>query len=62
MRSVASVKDRLKNYAQKSGRTFQDVLTVYVLERVLYRISRSVYAGNFTLKGGIWFYDMYVDD
>ncbi len=28
MRSAASVKDRLKNYAQKSGRTFQDVLTV----------------------------------
>lgn len=47
MRSVASIKDRLKNYAKASGRTDQDVFTVYILERVLYRISISVYADHF---------------
>lgn len=30
MSSAASVKDKLKNYAKKSGRLFGDVLTVYV--------------------------------
>lgn len=29
MRNASSVKDRLKNYAKKSGRTVQDALTVY---------------------------------
>lgn len=36
MSSAASVKDRLKNYAKNSKRIFQDVLTVYILERVLF--------------------------
>ena len=62
MRSVASVKDRLRNYAKKSGRTVQDVFTVYVLERILYRISVSEYADNFTLKGGILLYGLYTED
>jgi len=62
MRSVASIKDRLKNYAKASGRTDQDVFTVYILERVLYRISISVYADHFTLKGGILLYGLYPED
>ena len=62
MSSVASVKDRLKNYAKKSGRTVQDVFTVYILERILYRISVSKYVDNFTLKGGILLYGLYTKD
>ena len=62
MSSVASVKDRLKNYAKKSGRTVQDVFTVYILERILYRISVSKYVDNFTLKGGILLYGLYTED
>ena len=62
MSSVSSVKDRLRNYAKKSGRTVQDVFTVYVLERILYRISVSDYADNFTLKGGILLYGLYTED
>lgn len=62
MRNASSVKDRLKNYAKKSGRTVQDVLTVYILERVLYRISVSKYAEDFTLKGGILLFGLYADD
>ena len=49
MRNASSVKDRLKNYAKRTGRTVQDALTVYILERVLYRISVSRYADDFTL-------------
>lgn len=62
MRNASSVKDRLRNYAKKSGRTVQDVFTVYILERVLYRISVSEYADNFTLKGGILLYGLYTDE
>lgn len=32
MSSDDLVKDRLKNFAKKSGRIYQDVLTVYILE------------------------------
>ena len=62
MNNAASVKDRIKNYAIKSGRIFQDVLTAYILERVLFRISKSAYVDNFTLKGGILLYGLYEDD
>lgn len=47
-----SVKARLKNFAIKSGCTFQEVLTYYGLERAIYRISISEYADHFVLKGG----------
>lgn len=62
MKNASSVKDRLKSYAKKTGRTVQDIFTVYILERVLYRISVSRYADNFTLKGGILLYGLYTDD
>lgn len=48
-----SVKARLKNFAIKSGCTFQEVITYYGLERAIYRISISEYAEHFILKGGI---------
>ena len=41
MRNAASVKERLKNYAKNNNRIVQDIFTVYVLERTLYRISVS---------------------
>ena len=39
MISAISVKDRLKNQAVVSGKTMQEVLTVYGLERTVYRLS-----------------------
>jgi hypothetical protein len=33
MRNASSVKDRLKNYAKKTGRTVQDIFTVYLRGR-----------------------------
>ena len=59
MKTAQSVKDRLKAVAKKQGKVVQDVFTMYVLERVLYRLSISEYKDNFALKGGILLYGMF---
>lgn len=51
-----SVKDRLKSFAKETGKTMQDVLVLYGLERTLYRLSISEYV---TLKGGIFLYALF---
>lgn len=56
---AASVKERLKTFAMKSGITFQEALTYYGLERTIYRISISEYADHFVLKGGILLYAIF---
>jgi hypothetical protein len=38
MRSVASIKDRLRNQSNESGKSLQELLTVYGLERTIYRL------------------------
>lgn len=59
MMNPVSVKDRLKNQAKSSGRTMQDELVTYGLERTIYRLSVSDYAERFTLKGGIFLYALF---
>ena len=59
MISAISVKDRLKNQAVTSGKTFQEALTAYGLERTVYRLSVSEYVERFTLKGGIFLYALF---
>ncbi|MBR1708482.1 MAG: nucleotidyl transferase AbiEii/AbiGii toxin family protein [Clostridia bacterium] len=59
MRSVASVKDRLKNRSVETGRTLQELFTTYGLERTIYRLSISKYVENFTLKGGVFLYAIF---
>ena len=59
MISAVSVKDRLKNLAKEDGRTMQDELVTYGLERAIYRLSISEYAERFTLKGGIFLYALF---
>jgi predicted nucleotidyltransferase component of viral defense system len=49
------VRHRLTDLAHKQGEDFQLVLTRYVIERLLYRISRSPYRDEFTLKGAMLF-------
>jgi predicted nucleotidyltransferase component of viral defense system len=57
----ASVRARLQNVARERNQTFQLVLTQYVLERLLYRLSQSKYRDRFALKGAMlitkWFAD-----
>jgi hypothetical protein len=50
---AASVSDRLRNVAKQKGRDFQLTLTSYVLERLLYRLSKSRYRKEFVLKGAL---------
>lgn len=59
MISPISVKDRLKNQAAASGKTFQEALMAYGLERTVYRLSMSEYKERFTLKGGIFLYALF---
>ena len=52
---AASVRHRLTELARKQGEDFQLVLTRYVIERLLYRLSRSPYQDKFILKGAMLF-------
>jgi hypothetical protein len=52
---AASVRQRLLNIATRKGEDFGLVLTRYVLERLLYRLSRSQYRDQFILKGAMLF-------
>lgn len=49
----ASVRERLKNIAKQSGKTFDLILLLYFQERLLYRLSISNYRDKFVLKGGL---------
>jgi len=59
MRSVtnmpASIHQLLLNKARETNRPFNEVLQYYVMERFLYRLSKSPYAGRFVLKGALMF-------
>lgn len=59
MSNAFSVKDRLKNLAVKNKKTFQELLSLYGVERTIYRLSLSKYSENFTLKGGIFLYALF---
>lgn len=52
---AASVRARLKQQADASGENFDLVLTRFALERLLYRLSVSVHADSFLLKGALLF-------
>ena len=59
MTNAISVKDRLKKQAIEDGKTMQDKLVTYGLERTIYRLSVSNYVERFTLKGGIFLYALF---
>ena len=52
---AASVRQHLLNLSRREGREHQLVLNQYGLERLLYRLSISPYAGLFVLKGAMLF-------
>lgn len=51
-----SIKAKLKNLAVREGKQFDYLLTLYLIERSLYRLSVSEYADKFVLKGGLLLY------
>jgi predicted nucleotidyltransferase component of viral defense system len=57
--NAESVKTKLKNLAEITGKTFQEELIYYGLERTIYRLSISEYADRFVLKGGIFLYALF---
>jgi len=50
---AASVKQKLLNKAKEGGRPFSEVLQYYVMERFLFRLSRSTHKECFILKGAL---------
>lgn len=44
--NVQSIKGKLKNVAKTNFRLYQELLTVYGLERALFRIGKSKYREN----------------
>ena len=49
----ASVRQRLLNRAYEQGRPFQELLQYFVMERFLYRLSKSQFRDSFILKGAL---------
>jgi predicted nucleotidyltransferase component of viral defense system len=56
MISAARIKAKLKKEADSESKDFNYILMHYFIERLLYRLSVSPYAGNFILKGGLLLY------
>jgi hypothetical protein len=56
---TASVMDRLRSRAKERNQPFDLLLTRYVLERLLHRLSTTSYRERFALKGAVlmttWF-------
>lgn len=52
---TASIRARLQNKANDTGRPFAEVLQYYGIERFLYRFSKSKYKDKFILKGALMF-------
>ena len=50
---AASIRARLLNLARQTGQPFDVLLTRFVHERLLYRLSRSPHANQFVLKGAM---------
>jgi hypothetical protein len=50
-----SVHQLLMNKARDTHRPFNELLQYYAMERFLYRLSKSPYAGKFILKGALMF-------
>lgn len=49
----ASVRAKLFNIAHQRGQAFEVILTMYVLERLLFRLSNSRFSDRFVLKGAM---------
>ena len=51
----ASVRGRLENAPRESGRPRQELMQYFVMERFLFRLSKSKHAERFVLKGALMF-------
>lgn len=51
--TAASVKQKLLNKARENGRPFNEILQYYVMERFLFRLSKSTHNKSYILKGAM---------
>ena len=58
---AASVRTRLLNISREQEKPFDEVMILYMLERLLYRLSKSSYRDNFVLKGGLLLCVLFAD-
>lgn len=58
---AASLRARLRDVARQRGEDFNLTLNSYAVERYLYRLSKSAWAGKFVLKGALLF-DLWFDE
>jgi predicted nucleotidyltransferase component of viral defense system len=56
----SSIQARLLNYSRVNKREYGQVLTMFALERLLYRLGQSKHSENFLLKGALLF-DLWFD-
>ncbi|MGE0760018.1 MAG: nucleotidyl transferase AbiEii/AbiGii toxin family protein, partial [Pirellulaceae bacterium] len=52
---AASIRDRLLAHAKQHGNDYQNVLTRYAIERLLFRLCRTEAAERYVLKGAMLF-------
>lgn len=52
-RTPEQLKGQIRSFAHSRNLQSQEVLQMFMLERVLERLSKSTYASNFILKGGL---------
>ena len=52
IKTATAVKARIRNKAQGDSNKSQVLLRIYMMERLLERLSVSKYRDNFVLKGG----------
>lgn len=53
IKNASSLKDKARNIANENNISMQDVIQIYMFERVLERLSKSKYKENFIIKGGL---------
>lgn len=55
----ASIRDKLYNISKSSGIEFNNLIILYMQERILYRLCQSSYHDKFVLKGGLLLFAYY---
>ena len=53
MKTPEQLKGKIRSMAEKKNLRPQEVLQMYLFERILERLSKSQYSKNFILKGGL---------
>lgn len=53
IKNAKSLMDKSKNLAMKNNVTTNEILQNFMFERILERLSNSMYRDNFVLKGGL---------